>query len=531
MRILIAGYYGFGNVGDDAVLHSMLDDIRARLPHAETTVLSESPEATRLQYGTEAAHWTDVNRVMSEMRDADMLVIGGGGLYNNYQEYPSDQMMDGGWGRWFSQFIFCLPAFARRFYLPCFVYGVGASEIYNDRARRQAGFCLAMADMITVRDEASKRILEALPHMGARRVRVTADPVFRFSSPGDALSAIPDLMELPKPLLTVNLRNWPYNGNREEYEPALAKVLADFARRANGSLVFLPFDNGKVCELEMSHDDAVFERMDRLLPDGVTRRIARGYVHPRDAAATIQASDVVLSMRLHPIVMAIAGETPVVGLAYDKKVRAVMSEAGLESFCLELADIPGQRLPRLLETCLDSRESVRSTLRRTAADMRKRAGETCDLLAERVRERDAETVADRHDMLALTENAAGIFTGLDCHSAMVAMLEGGASPQAALACCERLLSRPGANGNPYFVFLHGYLLQRCRKNPQALEQYREAERLGLRKFYFYRETMTLLKWMHEPAAAREYAEKALSVASDGDDLAPIHALLRSGDSV
>ncbi len=46
MRVVISGYYGFGNLGDEAVLAAMLAALRPRLPHASFVVVSADPAAT-----------------------------------------------------------------------------------------------------------------------------------------------------------------------------------------------------------------------------------------------------------------------------------------------------------------------------------------------------------------------------------------------------------------------------------------------------------------------------------------------------
>ena len=55
-RIVISGYYGFGNLGDEAVLCSMLQALRSEIPHLEITVLSNDPEITFREYGVLAVN-------------------------------------------------------------------------------------------------------------------------------------------------------------------------------------------------------------------------------------------------------------------------------------------------------------------------------------------------------------------------------------------------------------------------------------------------------------------------------------------
>ena len=44
--VMIAGYYGFGNAGDELVLASLIQQLRTHDPDVEITVLSQQPEQT-----------------------------------------------------------------------------------------------------------------------------------------------------------------------------------------------------------------------------------------------------------------------------------------------------------------------------------------------------------------------------------------------------------------------------------------------------------------------------------------------------
>ena len=58
MRLVISGYYGYGNTGDEAVLEGMLTSLH-KAGHVHTTVLSADPEATRALHGVDAISRTD----------------------------------------------------------------------------------------------------------------------------------------------------------------------------------------------------------------------------------------------------------------------------------------------------------------------------------------------------------------------------------------------------------------------------------------------------------------------------------------
>ena len=54
-RFLLSGYYGFGNVGDEALLQIIVERLRARWPACTVDVLSGDPAGTMKTFGVEAS--------------------------------------------------------------------------------------------------------------------------------------------------------------------------------------------------------------------------------------------------------------------------------------------------------------------------------------------------------------------------------------------------------------------------------------------------------------------------------------------
>jgi polysaccharide pyruvyl transferase WcaK-like protein len=83
-RVLIAGYYGFGNTGDEAILAAMLEDLRALMPELEVCVVSGDPLETRASHGVSAVTFTDLAGIRDAAERADLLILGGGGLFQDH---------------------------------------------------------------------------------------------------------------------------------------------------------------------------------------------------------------------------------------------------------------------------------------------------------------------------------------------------------------------------------------------------------------------------------------------------------------
>ena len=80
-RIVISGYYGCGNIGDEAVLRGILAGLDELGVEAEITVLSSDPVRTESEHpGTRSIHRFNPLAVVRSIRSADLVVSGGGSL-------------------------------------------------------------------------------------------------------------------------------------------------------------------------------------------------------------------------------------------------------------------------------------------------------------------------------------------------------------------------------------------------------------------------------------------------------------------
>src|SRR5258705_13251007 len=83
-RIVISGYYGAANCGDEAILEVAIAELRARLGVVDIHVVSLDPAATTAAHGVAAVAYGDTYRLAGLVRDAALVVSGGGGLFQDH---------------------------------------------------------------------------------------------------------------------------------------------------------------------------------------------------------------------------------------------------------------------------------------------------------------------------------------------------------------------------------------------------------------------------------------------------------------
>src|SRR5215470_16943351 len=127
--VLIAGYYGFGNTGDEAILTAMLSSLRSAQPDLKFVVVSGNPEQTSARYDVESALWTDLQSILDAVRRSDVVILGGGGLFQDYWDTVADTMLTPGQVGipFYCSFVFLAGLYGK----PCMLYSVGVGPLFT----------------------------------------------------------------------------------------------------------------------------------------------------------------------------------------------------------------------------------------------------------------------------------------------------------------------------------------------------------------------------------------------------------------
>src|SRR4051812_46943359 len=93
MRVLIAGYYGFDNAGDEAILACILADLRALDARLDATVLAEDTAGTAAAHHVTSLHWRDIAGISAAVAAADLVIVGGGGLFQDTLAFDPEAIL------------------------------------------------------------------------------------------------------------------------------------------------------------------------------------------------------------------------------------------------------------------------------------------------------------------------------------------------------------------------------------------------------------------------------------------------------
>jgi polysaccharide pyruvyl transferase CsaB len=323
--LLIAGYYGFGNAGDEAILAAMLGELRALRPGLDLVVASGDPAATAARHGVRAVPRDDLPAVIAAIRESDLVILGGGGLFQDYWQVPAESFLTARQGGLLTYAAF--PVLAALLGRPSMLYAVGVGPLATEEGRALTRAAFTLCSHATVRDPAS---LDLLREIGlSRPVELVADPAFLLAPvEGAALDAL--LAEIGvapgEPLTGVALRPWARGADPEVWEGEIRKSLDLHLAETPGRLLFLPF--------QPDEDLAVGRRVAAALASPERALVVARPLMPAELAGLLGRCHRVLAMRFHAALLALASGVPVAGLAYDPKVTSLLAGAGLAALAL-----------------------------------------------------------------------------------------------------------------------------------------------------------------------------------------------------
>ena len=311
-KLLISGYYGFNNIGDESILSAVVDNLKEKLDQIEITVLSKDPVSTMDKYGVHAVNRKSVIDIIKAISKCDILISGGGSLL---QDVTSKRSI------FYYLFIMWTAKILGKKVL---IYSQGIGPINSVFNRKITYRILSKTDGIVVRDDASKELLVEIGIPGDKIV-VTADPVLRIK---------PVSLEAGRKIL----ENEGFIKNPEKTTIGFAirerKVDSKFVDQLcismnrlieeyHVEIVLIPFhyseDMGVIDEIKKRLENRVFVIRHKYLTD--------------EMLSIIGNMDFLVGVRLHALIHAAIMEIPMIAISYDPKINSFMHSIGLRAMC------------------------------------------------------------------------------------------------------------------------------------------------------------------------------------------------------
>jgi len=327
MKILIKGFFGKNNIGDEAILDSMVSSLKSKLPFSEIVVFSGNPKFIAKKYNVRSIsyNWRKSYRaIIREMVNADIFILGGGGLF------PNDTPV-----KIFRSLLFLLIA-KMLGTQKIIIYSVGIDPIrYHLSRSLMMIFFNNFVDEISTRDAESA---EELKKSGIEHINIYADSAFLLPTDDDKAQELLNSVEISSKDIYVSVAlAKPWNIGKEKnqvarYEDFLEGcvwIFNEFMKEHRDiHLLFIPF----------------FYPGDKEMAEIIRGRLEKStHIHlvdvcnqPRVAKALIKNSSLLIGMRFHSIVFAVSAAVPVAAISYGPKSDSLLRRSDINKYSVRL---------------------------------------------------------------------------------------------------------------------------------------------------------------------------------------------------
>lgn len=385
-NVLIGGYYGAGNAGDEAILEAIVTGLRTQTSDLNFTVTSWNPEKTSAELNVAAFHWKDINALVKAAENADLIILGGGGIFHDLWGIDPELYLRK--GAWDISAFGSLPLLAELLEIPCMICGVGIGPLKSQTAQEHTRLAFERCQVATLRDEESLKVLAQTGldmNSPSREIHILPDLVFSLrEDDADRQQAdeILHALNLPKgtKILGLSLLYWDIGIQPDEWMARVAEGIKAFLlREPSVHLLGIPF---QVLEATPFTNDAlIIKQVVSMinLPERI--HTIEHALSPRLAQALIGRCSMLFGMRLHSLIMGFNNSVPSVAFSRASKVNTVMHLFGFDAYCLPL-DAQPERIQEALQGVWSQQGTLQTTINQIKIPVQREAARHAEFASD-----------------------------------------------------------------------------------------------------------------------------------------------------
>lgn len=349
--IIISGYYGYDNIGDDSLLVSITDGIRERLTDAKITVLARKTKQISRICRVRTINRFNIPKIWREMRHARLLISGGGSLLQD------------GTSRRSSLYYAYIMHFAKHFGLKVMLYANGLGPLNAKISREHAARALADADYVSLRENASLKLARELGV--TREIHVSADPAFLLeTSPDVWLEHIKVREGISGKYFIMSVKDGnTFNGAKTGCDTL--KIMADDIRALSEKYALTPI----LIPMYPNQDTDISKRLCDAAGCG---KVIEGLT-AHELCALMKECEFVIGTRLHMLIFAAAMAVPMLGISYDPKINAFLEYVGQSERMLDIRNLNKGELFSAADGLYTDAPTIREKLSATSEALRQKA--------------------------------------------------------------------------------------------------------------------------------------------------------------
>lgn len=324
---VICGYYGFGNLGDELVLAQILKNLQGK----RVAVIGNGGDGRIGRLSLSAAS--------KAIRSSSLFILGGGSLLQNSTSGRS------------LEYYLALLRIACFYGKKIMLYANGLGPIYGERALKRCQKILSHVDIASFRDSESYSAAKMILNPNTS-IRLTCDPALLIPAKG-----------IPRKRIAIFVRGEDAN---EKLTRQIKNALLKFRREIS--------ENEEIFFVSMNRkrDEVTALRLSNSMPFPTKCRF---FAEGEKLVEFIVSSKMVISSRLHALIVSASACRPFVALCHDPKLEAFAKDC----------DMPPHTMPRLnspnfefelfeaIKYTHTNLESIESHLKTKTEEIKKRA--------------------------------------------------------------------------------------------------------------------------------------------------------------
>jgi len=373
MKILLSGYYGYQNVGDDLLLKTLIGELTSIEKVTELNVpvrdiksvpIDDSKRVNYIRKADAKGHKVfNLIRLLtfefSQLRKNDVLVYGGG-----------TRLFETSGRGYYSLLVkFILLKLNALFLRRKVIHlGVGVGNIYSKKGKWLFKQILLLSDCMLLRDESSYKLVKSV--VGNRRHVLMGSDLIFLSNPLSSVSAARNFNSGTK---RIGLSLFQYYGyiSRETSK-------AEAFKTACQELISSLLTTNPNVEIYLFSFQRQFGGKDQQFNNELHADIASGRLFHVEYTAdtfamlsTLRQMDLCIGMRYHFCLLSLSFDIPTIGINYQPKLLFEFASLGLEKFCFEVDEI--DQLKGCVEQVLSKNDEVNQVFARASQSLGSRS--------------------------------------------------------------------------------------------------------------------------------------------------------------
>lgn len=288
-NILISGYYGFGNFGDEAILGVLVEKLQEM--NVNVRVFSKNPMKTASLYKIETAQSFALHKVITWIKNCDILISGGGSLLQDVTSLKS---------LLYYLFVINTALFFRK---KVIIFAQGIGPINNKFGAFLTKKTIQKCSQVTVRDRKSRLLL----HKWGVEADLVCDPLFDLKLPDHH----------PSNKVGIQLRS---------FKTLKESLLTKLAKQINKEFSDKEIE---IYSFQDSLDLATCQRFEKILKS-TNPQIKATIISNQNSSEIldkISTLDYMIAMRFHANLIALKYGVKTLAICYDIKVEKLAEEA------------------------------------------------------------------------------------------------------------------------------------------------------------------------------------------------------------